>query len=230
MQLVINGLLLGGIYALLSIGLTMIFGVLEIINFAHGEFLMISMYATFWLFQGLGIDPYISLFIIIPSFFLLGVLVEQVIIKPMLNDPPLNQIFSTIGLGLIFQNLALLFFKADFRTVKTSYSSTNIFLGDLIVSIPRLIAFIVAVTLIAGLFLFLKKTFTGKAIRAAGATATSGHAYGDQCPQDLFHCLWHRYSLRGSGGGNNDATLFRVPYCRITFRIDRLCCCHSWWI
>jgi branched-chain amino acid transport system permease protein len=165
-QLVINGLLLGGIYALLSIGLTMIFGVLEIINFAHGEFLMISMYVTFWLFHLMNIDPYLSLIIIIPLFFAFGVLVEQVIIKPLLNDPPLNQIFATIGLGLVFQNLALLFFKADFRTVKTSYSSANFFLGDLIVSVPRLIAFIVAIALIASLLLFLKNTFTGKAIRA----------------------------------------------------------------
>lgn len=166
LQLIINGLLLGGIYALLSIGLTMIFGVLEIVNFAHGEFLMVSMYVTFFLFQALGIDPYLTLVIIIPLFFVLGVLVEQAIIKPILNDPPLNQIFTTIGLGLILQNLALVFFKADFRTVKTSYSTANIFLGDLIVSVPRLVAFLVAVAIILGLFVFLKKTFTGRAIRA----------------------------------------------------------------
>ncbi len=166
LQLIINGLLLGGIYALLSIGLTMIFGVLEIVNFAHGEFLMISMYMTFWLFHLFGIDPYVSLLIIIPVFFGFGMLVEQVIIKPLRNDPPLNQIFTTIGLGLVFQNLALLFFKADFRTVNTSYSNASLFLGELIVSMPRLIAFLIAIALIVALLLFLKKTFTGKAIRA----------------------------------------------------------------
>jgi len=166
LQLIINGLLLGGIYALLSIGLTLIFGVLEVINFAHGEFLMISMYMTFWLFQSYGIDPYLSLVIIIPVFFLFGLFIQRLIIKPLLNDPPLNQIFATIGLGLVFQNLALLFFKADFRAVKPSYSNANILLGELIVSVPRLIAFAVAIGIIATLFLFLKKTFTGKAIRA----------------------------------------------------------------
>jgi branched-chain amino acid transport system permease protein len=166
LQLIINGLLLGGIYALLSIGLTLIFGVLEVINFAHGEFLMISMYMTFWLFKAYGIDPYLSLVIIIPVFFLFGLFIQRLIIRPLLNDPPLNQIFATIGLGLVFQNLALLFFKADFRAVKPSYSNANILLGELIVSLPRLIAFAVAIGIIAALFLFLKKTFTGKAIRA----------------------------------------------------------------
>jgi branched-chain amino acid transport system permease protein len=166
LQLIINGLLLGGIYALLSIGLTLIFGVLEVVNFAHGEFLMISMYMTFWLFQSYGIDPYLSLIIIIPVFFLFGLFIQRLIIRPLLNDPPLNQIFATIGLGLVFQNLALLFFKADFRAVKPSYSNANILLGELIVSVPRLIAFLVAIGIIAALFLFLKKTFTGKAIRA----------------------------------------------------------------
>jgi branched-chain amino acid transport system permease protein len=165
-QLIINGLLLGGIYALLSIGLTLIFGVLEVVNFAHGEFLMISMYLTFWLFNALGIDPYLSLVIIIPIFFLFGIVVQRILIKPLLNDPPINQIFATIGLGLVFQNLALVFFKADFRTVKTSYSNANLIFGELFVSVPRLIAFAIAISLIAALLLYLKKTFTGKAIRA----------------------------------------------------------------
>jgi len=166
LQLIINGLLLGGIYALLSIGLTLIFGVLEVVNFAHGEFLMISMYLTFWLFTACGIDPYVSLVIVIPVFFLFGLFIQRLIIKPLLNDPPLNQIFATINLDLVFQNLTLLLFKADFRAVKPSYSNANILWGELIVSVPRLIAFVVAIGIIAALFLFLKKTFTGKAIRA----------------------------------------------------------------
>lgn len=165
-QLIINGLLLGGIYALLSIGLTLIFGVLEIVNFAHGEFLMVSMYVTFLLFSYLGMDPYLSLVVIIPVFFLFGYATERILIKPLLNDPPINQIFATIGLGLIFSNLALLFFKADFRTVKTSYSNANITFGNYFVSVPRVIAFVIAIALIAVLLIYLKKTFTGKAIRA----------------------------------------------------------------
>jgi len=165
-QLIINGLLLGGIYALISVGLTLIFGVLEIINFAHGEFLMLGMYASFWLFQLLGVDPYLGLLIVIPSFFLVGLVVQRIIIQPIIDAPPLNQIFATVGLSIVLQNAALFFWKADYRTVRTDYSSLVLKAGDLMISFPRLVAFVLALTMIAALLIFLKKTYTGKAITA----------------------------------------------------------------
>jgi branched-chain amino acid transport system permease protein len=165
-QLIINGLLIGGIYALISIGLTLIFGVLEIINFAHGEFLMLSMYSCYWMFQLAGIDPYVSFFFIIPLFFVVGMAVQRVVIQPIINAPPLNQIFATVGLGMVMANVALALWKADYRTVKTAYSSLTLKTYGLMISFPRLMAFIAALMLIAALFLFLKKTYTGKAIRA----------------------------------------------------------------
>ncbi len=166
LQLVINGLLLGGMYGLISIGLTLIFGVLEIVNFAHGEFLMLSMYASFWLFQLYGIDPYLSMLIIIPVFFLLGIAVQRITIQPILNAPPLNQIFMTVGLSMVLQNAALFIWTADYRTMKTSYSALTLKTAGLIISFPRLVAFLLAMALIAALLIFLKKTYTGKAIRA----------------------------------------------------------------
>jgi branched-chain amino acid transport system permease protein len=166
LQLTINGVLLGGIYALISIGLTLIFGVLEIVNFAHGEFLMLAMYASYFLFQYYGIDPYLSLLIILPLFFLIGVAVQRATIQPILNAPPLNQIFMTVGLSLVLQNVALFFWTADYRTVKTNYSALTLRTGGLMISFPRLLAFLLAMGLIAALLIFLKKTYTGKAIRA----------------------------------------------------------------
>jgi len=165
-QLIINGVLLGGIYALISIGLTLIFGVLEIVNFAHGEFLMISMYVAFWLFQLYGIDPYLSMLIILPLFFLIGIAVQRITIQPILNAPPLNQIFMTVGLSMVLQNAALFIWTADYRTLKTSYSALTLKTAGLIISFPRLVAFLLAMALIAGLLIFLKHTYTGKAIRA----------------------------------------------------------------
>jgi len=162
----INGLLLGGIYALISIGLTLIFGVLEIVNFAHGEFLMLSMYASYWLFQFYGVDPYLSILIILPTFFLIGLVVQRVTIQPILNAPPLNQVFMTVGLSMVIQNVALFVWKADYRTVKTAYSSLNLKTSGLIINFPRLVAFILAMGIIAALLIYLKKTYTGKAIRA----------------------------------------------------------------
>src|SRR5512135_225454 len=115
LQLILNGLMVGGVYALISIGLTLIFGVLEIVNFAHGEFLMVSMYVAYWLFQVYGIDPYLSIIITLPTFFIIGLAVQRITIQPILDSPPLNQIFTTIGLSLILQNVALILFKADYR-------------------------------------------------------------------------------------------------------------------
>ena len=165
-QLLINGLLVGGLYALVSIGLCLIFGVLEIINFAHGEFLMLSMYMTYWLFNILGIDPYFSALIVFPVFFIFGTIIQRTIIQPLLNAPSLNQIFATVGLSMIFQNIALLLWKADFRIVKTSYSSKVIIIGDYRIGFTRLVAFLIASGGILILFLFLENTYTGKAIRA----------------------------------------------------------------
>ena len=166
LQLAINGLLLGGMYGLISIGLTLIFGVLEIVNFAHGEFLMISMYVAFWLFQLYGIDPYLSMLIILPLFFLIGIAVQRITIQRILNAPPLNQIFMTVGLSMVLQNAALFIWTADYRTLKTSYSALTLKTAGLIISFPRLVAFLLAMALIAGLLIFLKHTYTGKAIRA----------------------------------------------------------------
>jgi len=165
-QLLINGLLVGGIYALVSIGLCLIFGVLEIVNFAHGEFLMLSMYMTYWLFHILGIDPYLGALIIFPVFFIFGTIIQRTIIQPLLNASPLNQIFATVGLSMIFQNIALLLWSADYRIVKTSYASKVIIAGDYVIGFTRLVAFLIASGTILILFLFLKNTYVGKAIRA----------------------------------------------------------------
>jgi len=166
LQLIVNGLLLGGMYALISIGLTLIFGVLEIINFAHGEFLMLSMYGSYWLFQLYGVDPYLSLLIILPAFFFIGLLVQRTTIQPILEAPPLNQIFMTVGLSMVLQNLALFIWTADYRTVKTSYSALTLKTAGLMISFPRLVAFLLAMGMISALLLFLKKTYMGKSIRA----------------------------------------------------------------
>lgn len=112
LQLIINGLLLGGIYALISVGLTLIFGVMEIINFAHGEFLMLSMYTSYWLFQLYGVDPYLSLLIVVPAFFIIGIALQRTIFQPIINAPAINQIFATVGLSLVLQNLALFFLES----------------------------------------------------------------------------------------------------------------------
>jgi branched-chain amino acid transport system permease protein len=133
-QLTINGLLQGGIYSLISIGLTLIFGVTRVVNFAHGEFLMLAMYATFFLFQMSGMDPYFSLLVVTPLLFVLGLVAERLVIHPILNAPSFMQIFSTVGLSVALQNAALFFWTADYRSVKTAYSTETLLVSDLLIS------------------------------------------------------------------------------------------------
>ena len=166
-QAVLNGVLIGGIYALVSIGVTLIFGVVKIVNFAQGEFVMIGMYISFFLATRLGIDPLVSLAVSMPALFVIGVLVQHFLIRRVLGLGDMPQIFLTFALSLLLMNVALLVFTADYRTVHTAYSDAAIHIGPLYVAVAKLIAFAVAMLLSAALWLFLRTTDLGKAMRAA---------------------------------------------------------------
>lgn len=166
LQVLINGLFLGGVYALISLGLTLIFGVIRVINFAHGEILMISMYASFFCFSVLGLNPYLSLIIVIPGMFLVGVLIDQVIIRPIRNAPSYMQIFATVGLSVVLINLALVFFSGDYRSINLAFAKQVVHMGDIGISLSRFIVFVSAIAVAWLVWLFLDKTDMGKQIRA----------------------------------------------------------------
>jgi branched-chain amino acid transport system permease protein len=166
-QAVVNGLLIGGIYALVSIGVTLIFGVVKIVNFAQGEFVMIGMYISFFLATSFGIDPLVSLVISMPVLFIVGVLLQHFLLRRVLALGDMPQIFLTFALSLLLVNVALLLFTANYRTVQTSYSETAVHLGEIYVPMAKLIAFAVAMVLSGLLWLFLHTTDLGKAMRAA---------------------------------------------------------------
>jgi branched-chain amino acid transport system permease protein len=156
----------------------LIFGVTRIINFAHGEFLMLAMYGTFWLFTFYGMDPYVSLLIVTPAMFLVGLLAQRAVIQPILGAAPLMQIFATVGLSVAMQNAALLVWHADYRTVRTSYSTSVLEVFGLVVSIPRLAAFGVAVAMALGFLLLFKYSYVGKAVRAVAQDRRSAMLMG----------------------------------------------------
>jgi branched-chain amino acid transport system permease protein len=166
LQAAISGLLLGGVYGLVASGLSLIFGVLRIINFAHGAVMMLGMYATYWLFTLLGVDPYLSIFITGPAFFGLGMVVQRVVIEPNRSAAEHNQLLLTLGLALFLENLALVLWQGDFRTVRPAYAGASFVLGDALVEVPRLVACAGAVIMALALFAFLRLTDVGKAIRA----------------------------------------------------------------
>jgi branched-chain amino acid transport system permease protein len=166
-QALVNGLLIGGIYALVSIGVTLIFGVVKIVNFAQGEFMMLGMYTTYWLATRFGMDPTLSLVVSMPLLFAIGVLLQRFLIRRVLGLGDLPQIFLTFALSLLLINLAQLLFTADYRTVHTSYTDSAIHIGPVYVGVARLIAFALAMLLSGALELFLRATDLGKAMRAS---------------------------------------------------------------
>ncbi len=167
LQAIVSGLLTGGVYALIGVGLNLIFGVMKIINFAHGSLLMLGMYSTYWLFTFFKIDPYLSLAITVPLLFLIGVIIQKVLINPIIEYPENNQLVLTMGVMLFLENLALFLWGPDFRTVKVSYVGTVLSLSIVRVNLLRFIAFAGGLLLALLLYIFLKKTDMGKAIRAS---------------------------------------------------------------
>jgi branched-chain amino acid transport system permease protein len=167
LQSIVSGILMGGVYSLVAIGLTLIFGVMKIINFAHGSLMMLGMFTTYWLFVLLGIDPYLSLLFSIPILFILGVIIERFLIAQVLDAPEHNQLLLTLGISLFIENFALFIWTPNFRTLNVQYIKKAATVGTVMISFPKVIAFLFAIILTTLLYYFLKKTDLGKAIRAA---------------------------------------------------------------
>jgi len=167
LQAAFNGLLLGGVYGLVSVGLTLIFGVMRVVNFAHGEFLMLGMYAAYWLVVLTGVHPYIALLPVGLLLFAAGVLIQWGLIQRVLGQADETQILLTVGLSAVLQGVVLFVWGADYRSIRSPLASASIALGPAFLSVPRLIAFGVALMLGGGLYLLLRSTDLGKAMRAA---------------------------------------------------------------
>ena len=174
-QTLVAGVLLGGVYALVSVGLNLLFGVVRVINFAHGECVMIGMYLTFWLWAGMGVDPYLSMLIVGPLMFLIGALFQRGIIQPLQGTSANMKIFATVGISIVLQNLALFLWGGQHRAVSTSYSTAVVSLGEIDISVGRLVAFAGALLMFGAVFYILNRTSTGNVLRAIaedGQTAT----------------------------------------------------------
>ena len=163
---VLNGLLAGGIYVLVAVGLTLIYGVLHIINFAHGSLLMLAMYAVFFLWKLLGLDPYVSLPLVTAGAFAVGFVLYRGLIGRFSHGKDENILLITLGLSIIIDNAALFLFTGDTQTIDVPYAGESVRLGAAFVPVAKLIAFVAALALCAGLGLFMQHSDLGKAIRA----------------------------------------------------------------
>lgn len=166
LQAVLDGLLIGSVYALIAVGLTLVFGVMDIVNFAHAEFLMLGMFGGYLASRYLSIDPLLAAPLVGVLVFLIGVVCERIIIEPIIKAPPLAQVMATVGLGLVLSNGAAALFGNDFRSVKTSYQTEVYRIVGLRVSATYLYAAGYALVVAGLLALFLNKTEFGKAMRA----------------------------------------------------------------
>ncbi len=163
---VLNGLTTGAVYALVALGLTLIYGVLHIVNFAHGAALMVALYAVWMLKTHFGIDPYLALPIVVPGMFALGYLLQRVVINRASHGKDENILLVTLGLSIVMENLALMAFKSDTRTIDTPYTLTTVAIGPAMIALPKLIAFAGALVASAVLLWTVRRTDLGRAIRA----------------------------------------------------------------
>lgn len=169
-QSVIDGLLIGGVYATVAVGLSLAFGVMRIINWAQGELLMISMYVSYFLFDLLGLDPYVNMFLVMGLMFAVGYFMQETVISNLLAREtvrePISVLLFTSGLGMVLTNAALIVFGSAPKTALTPLSGKMIAIGDMLISLPKIISFSIALCCTIALFFFLQRTETGRAIRA----------------------------------------------------------------
>jgi branched-chain amino acid transport system permease protein len=163
---VLNGLLTGAVYGLVALGLTLIYGVLHIINFAHGALLTAAMFAAFFAHRLLGLDPYVAALVLTPLFFALGYCLQRFVIGPAAHGQDRNILLVTLGLAVVIENVLLYTFGADTRTLNLDYAFNVVDLGIAFLAVPRVIAFGVVLVIAVVLWLILSLTDTGKAIRA----------------------------------------------------------------
>ena len=178
LQTGINGLFLGGTYALFAVGLTLIYGVMYMINFAHGEFMMIGMYLAYWIFVLLGINPYASVFVIALIVLFMGMMIEKILFEKVLDAPLLNQILLSLGVSILLIGLVQFFWGAEPRSLSLPISGKSIRAGELVFNYPRSIALLSALGLCLGVFFFLSKTKLGLAIRACSQSRFAASLMG----------------------------------------------------
>jgi branched-chain amino acid transport system permease protein len=177
-QTLVSGLLIGFIYSLIAVGLNLIFGVMDIVNFAHGDFLMLSMYTAFWLYTWWGVDPLFSLPVCIVLLFAIGWVTYQLIIKRVLKAPMLAQIFSTFGLMVFLRNAALMVFTSDYRAVGESLVTGRIGIGGVFIPPPKLAASVGAIITFGLIYWFMQRTETGMALMATAEDAEAASLMG----------------------------------------------------
>lgn len=199
LNVLVFGILLGGIYGLVSIGLNLIFGTVRIVNFAQGELVMFGMYGSYYAYSMLGLSPYLSVFIVAPLVGLLGVAIQRLVIQP-LRDEPNMQIFATFGLLMMFQNIMLAVTRGEARTIGGQAGADVITVGDMKIGVVRLVTFVATTLITIGLHLFLTRTMTGKSVRAVTQDKRAARTMGINVEKTFLMTFGIGAALAGLAG------------------------------
>ena len=199
LNVLVFGLLLGGIYGLVSIGLNLIFGVVRIVNFAQGELVMFGMYGSYYAYAQLGLNPYLSVLIVAPLVGLLGMAIQRLVIQP-LRDESNMQIFATFGLLIMFQNIMLALSRGEALSIGGQVGAAVITVGDLKISVVRVVTFVAATLITIGLHLFLSRTMAGKSIRAVTQDKRAARVMGINVERTFLITFGIGAALAGMAG------------------------------
>jgi branched-chain amino acid transport system permease protein len=218
-----NGILIAGLYASVTLGITLVLGVMGIVNFAHGELVMIGAYNSFWLFALFGIDPLLSLPISALLLFVIGLGIFRFTIRPILKDPPLNQLLLTLGISIFFQNLAMMLWKTDSRSVITAYSGMSLNLGMVHLGLTRIITFFIAVALTIILVFFLYKVRSGRAMRAVSENNTASWLIGINVKKTYLLAFGVASALAGAAGALVSTVMYTYPMVGFKLSLKAFC-------
>jgi branched-chain amino acid transport system permease protein len=200
-QILVNGILLGGLYAVMAQGLALVWGVLNIVNLAHGAFIMLGAYASWYLYTDLGVDPFLGLPLTAAALFALGYVLQRGLLNLVVRAPMFNTLLITFGLEVVLTYLAQLAFSADFRTINPPYAGDSYAAGPVTLPVARLAAFGVALALTLGMWLFLLHSRLGRAIRATAQNLVAARRDGVE-PRHLYAVTFGLgLALAGAAGG-----------------------------
>jgi branched-chain amino acid transport system permease protein len=200
-QLAISGFLLGGVYSLIALGLSLIFGVMRVINFAHGEMMVWGMYVAYTILLWTGVDPFFSFLVSAVILFFIGYLLQWTVVNRIIDSPEAMQVLPLVGMAMVFENSARIIWGPDYISPQSRFALSSLSLGSLMIDVPRLFAFSLAVIITLVVLLFLKKTDTGKSIRAAADNRTGALLVGTNVNRVYAICFGIGTACVGAAGG-----------------------------
>ena len=223
LQSLINGILLGGIYASYSAGFSLIFGVMGVINLFHGEMVMLGAFLTYWIFTLFHIDPFLTVPLSFFSLFIFGYLIQRFVINRVVEAPPMSSYILTFGIHLIVAYTALWIWTVDFRTVTTSYSGMNANMGGVIIPYARLATFVLALIVVAGLYFLLYRTEIGRAIQATAQDKEIARLMGVNIRQIFAITFGIGAAITGIAGSLISTYFIIFPQMGLSYTIVAFC-------